>query len=437
MSREIAFAATGDAFITRRLPVQDEAFERLSTILKQANVRFTNLEVTLHHHEGTPAAVSGGTWAMGPPDALCDLKAYGFNLIAWANNHTLDYSYGGLEATEKYLNKHGFVHAGAGMNLASACEPRYLETAAGRVAIISATSTCHESAIAGDQRPDMIGRPGVNPLGYETIHKISPDKIQQLKSIASIIKINAAQEQSIKEGFKLPRNDDLYSFGNYLFKEDDQEGVTSRPHAGDLKRIIASIREAQLQAEHIIVSIHAHEMNGEHKNKPAEFLEIFARSCIDEGAHAVIGHGPHILRGIEIYKNRPIFYSLGNFIFQNDTVTHLPADFYEKYGLGHTEHVGGALEKRSQNNTIGFGVNPKIWQSVLPVWKMRDGELTELVLHPVELGYGKPRYERGWPELSANGQILAELAELSAPYGTSIEIEGGAGRIGIGGTVTM
>ncbi len=46
------------------------------------------------------------------------------------------------------------------------------------------------------------------------------------------------------------------------------------------------------------------------------FLETFSRRCVDAGADAVIGHGPHELRGIEIYHGAPIFYSLGNFLLR-------------------------------------------------------------------------------------------------------------------------
>ena len=42
----------------------------------------------------------------------------------------------------------------------------------------------------------------------------------------------------------------------------------------------------------------------------------FARKMIDAGADVAVGHGPHVLRGIEIYKEKPIFYSLANFMFQ-------------------------------------------------------------------------------------------------------------------------
>lgn len=429
MENSLTFVATGDSFITRRVPAGNKSFEEISSLIHSADVRFTNLEVTTHHFEGYPGAVSGGTWAVSPPNVLEDLKNYGFNLVAWANNHTLDYTYGGLEATEEYLNRYGFVHAGVGRNLAFASEPRFLETNSGRVALISATSTFHETAVAGEQRPDMMGRPGINPLRYKTIHKISTEKMTELKQIADAVDINAVEKLRIKEGFQVPRTDGLFSFGKYLFKEDKEEGQETIPFEKDLERIRNSISAAKRQADYVLVSIHAHEMKGERKDQPAEFLEVFAKACIDEGAHAVIGHGPHILRGIEIYKSKPIFYSLGNFIFQNDTVSHLPNDFYEKYGLGHQNNVSDAFDSRSKNNTIGFGSIEDIWLSIIPYWKMTDGELQEIVLYPIELGFEETRYNRGWPSLANRTSILEKLQELSEPYGTKIEIEDGIGRI--------
>ncbi|WP_423801862.1 CapA family protein [Neobacillus sp. SAB-20_R2A] len=427
--KKITFAASGDSFITRRIPAKDDQFRNISSVIKSADVRFTNLEVTVHNQEGIPGAVSGGTWAMGPPAVLMDIKDYGFNLIAWANNHTLDYTFKGLEATEKYLNEHEFVHAGAGMNLASACEPRYLETEGGRVALVAATSSFHETWVAGEQRPDMAGRPGINPLRFQTTYKVASKNLQTLKEIASKVNINASRNLSIKEGFQPKRNDDLFEFGQYLFKESEEEGQSTSPMDKDMSRILKAINEAKRQAKYVLVSIHAHEMKGEYKDRPAEFIEQFSRKCIEEGADAVIGHGPHILRGIEIYQNKPIFYSLGNFIFQNETVSHLPADFYEKYQLDHSNNVADALDNRTRNNTIGFGVNHKIWESVIPVWKMEGKQVTEILLYPIELGYGQERYERGWPVLSENINILTQLAKLSEPYGTIIDIEGNVGKI--------
>src|SRR5690606_32693371 len=134
------------------------------------------------------------------------------------------------------------------------------------------------------------------------------------------------------------------------------------------------IEEAKRSADIVLVSIHAHEMQDGRKDLPADFLVEFARNCIDKGAHSVIGHGPHILRGIEIYRNRPIFYSLGDFIFQNDTVAHLPSDFYDKQGLNSEHNVIDALEKRSDGDKRGLGVNPDVWRSVVARWEMQKGE---------------------------------------------------------------
>lgn len=366
---------------------------------------------------------------MAQPEVLGDLKAYGFNIMAWANNHTMDYAYGGLEATRRHLDAHGIVHAGVGMSLAEASQPVYLDCPSGRVALVAATSTFHESWAAGEQRPDMPGRPGVNPLRYETTYVLPADELAHLDRISKAIPINATYNLDVKEGFAVASGGDSVRFGSYRFVAGDKPDCITTPLEADQKRIARAIAEARRQADYVVVSIHSHEMRGEDKAAAAPFLETFARSCIDEGADAVIGHGPHILRGIELYRNRPIFYSLGNFIFQNETVSHLPADFYAKYGLGHDATVADAFDTRTANNTKGLGVNPHVWESVVPLWQMENGTIKEILLYPIELGYGQPRSQRGWPVLSENPRIVEHLQRLSEPYGTIIERDGAIGRI--------
>ncbi|GGP16432.1 hypothetical protein GCM10011346_48460 [Oceanobacillus neutriphilus] len=427
----MTIAATGDSFITRKLPSYlGHAFQEVSQLLKHADVRFTNLEVTTHQMEGYPSAVSGGTWAMASPDVLHDLKAYGFNLYAWANNHTMDYSQGGLLATQRYLNEHGLIHGGVGENLAEASSPKYLETSSGRVAVISATSTFHESWRAGEQRPDTIGRPGVNPLRYHTTYFVTKPEMEKLQEIANHTFINADHNLAVKEGFEVKKNDE-FSFGPLRFKIGETRRKETEPFPSDMERLEKTILEARRQADVVLVSIHSHEMKGENKALPAQFLETAARKCVDSGADAVIGHGPHILRGIEIYRKKPIFYSLGNFIFHNETVSVLPADFYEKYNLNFQHNVADALDQRSDYDTKGLGVNPYVWESVIAKWDMEGENVTGIRLHPIELGYRLPRYRRGWPALSHENQyrILKNLQELSEPYGTNMNIEDGVGII--------
>ncbi|WP_080876205.1 CapA family protein [Oceanobacillus timonensis] len=427
----MTIAATGDSFITRRLPsYSGHSFQRISQLLQNADVRFTNLEVTTHQMEGYPSAVSGGTWAMAAPEVLHDLKAYGFNLYAWANNHTMDYSQGGLLATKRYLNKHGLVHGGVGENLAEASSPKYLETSSGRVALISATSTFHESWRAGEQRPDMIGRPGVNPLRYSTTHYVTKPEMKKLQEIADSTFINADHNLAVKEGFEIDEKDE-FSFGPLRFIVGESRRKETKPFPSDMKRLENAILEARRQADVVIVSIHSHEMKEENKALPAQFLEMAARNCIDSGADTVIGHGPHILRGIEVYQEKPIFYSLGNFIFHNETVSALPADFYEKYNLNYQHNVADALDQRSDNNTKGLGANPFVWESVIAEWDIKEKKVTNIRLHPIELGFDLPRYRKGWPELSNENsdRILKNLQKLSKPYGTTIEIKDGVGII--------
>jgi poly-gamma-glutamate capsule biosynthesis protein CapA/YwtB (metallophosphatase superfamily) len=429
MSNSLTFTATGDSFITRTLPQRDRGFEEVSSIIKQAQVRFTNLEVTTHPYEGFPSAFSGGTWAIAPPYVLEDIKDYGFNLIAWANNHTLDYSYGGLEATKKYLDQYRLIHAGVGDNLAEATSPKYLECPTGRVALIAATATFHESWVAGDQRPDIMGRPGINPLRFSTNHVVSKERLEQLKKIADMVDINAQNKLAIKEGFTTEDDENSFMFGKYQFSIGEVEGMVRKPLEKDMQRILKGIVEANQRADYCIVSIHSHEMSGNEKDQPADFIREFAKKCIDAGAHAVIGHGPHILQGIEIYKNRPIFYSLGNFIFHNETVEKLPADFYEKYGLGYEQNTADALSTRTKNGTVGLGVNPNVWESIIPYWTMENGELGELKLYPIELGFDLPSYRMGWPKMSKSTAVLEKLQGLSSPYGTTIKIENSIGYV--------
>ena len=112
------FIAAGDAFVTKRLPKGGyEGFEEVQACVKAHDVAFINLESTFHNREGNPATVSGGTWAMSDPRTLDDIKEYGFNLFNTANNHSCDYSHGGVLATIRNLQERDMIFAGTGKDL--------------------------------------------------------------------------------------------------------------------------------------------------------------------------------------------------------------------------------------------------------------------------------------------------------------------------------
>lgn len=146
MSNRTSFAAVGDIFMTRRLPEKGyQGLDELVNFIRQFDVKFANLEITVHDREGYPSGFSGGTWAMADPQVLNDIKYFGFNIFNAANNHSMDYSHNGLLATIKYLKMRDMLFAGIGENLADASAPAYIECPNSRVAFIAVTSTFHES----------------------------------------------------------------------------------------------------------------------------------------------------------------------------------------------------------------------------------------------------------------------------------------------------
>ncbi|MDD5251492.1 MAG: CapA family protein [Patescibacteria group bacterium] len=83
----------------------------------------------------------------------------------------------------------------------------------------------------------------------------------------------------------------------------------------DAKRLTADVAAARQQADVVIVSMHA---GDEYVARPNRRQVEFAHAAIDAGADAVIGHHPHVVQTAEIYKEKLILYSLGNFIFDQD-----------------------------------------------------------------------------------------------------------------------
>lgn len=84
----------------------------------------------------------------------------------------------------------------------------------------------------------------------------------------------------------------------------------------DPNELIAEIKKAKASYNHVLVEVH---WGKEYADHPEDYQVDFAHKYIDAGADAVIGMHPHVLQGIEFYKGKPIFYSLGNFMFFKNT----------------------------------------------------------------------------------------------------------------------
>lgn len=418
------FIATGDSFMTRRLsPEGYPGFDKLQNIIMQHDVRFNNLELTVHNHQGYPAAQSGGTWAMVEPEILDDLVRYGFNLYNTANNHSCDYSCGGVMATIDNLKKRNLAYAGTGATLNDAAAPGYLEVNGVRIALLSACSTCNKASVAGNRNKAIMGRPGLNPLRFNTTYLVLQEQYDVLKKVAKTTFINAYEQKAIADGYLLPNPKGKLTMGGIQFQVSEYTGMTRCPNEKDMARMEENIRIARQNADYVLISIHSHEFDGYFEQMPSEFLETFAHRCIDAGADAILGHGPHELRGIEIYQGKPIFYSLGNFIFQTETVFAQPADAYERINMPIDNSVEQFMDFRSKNGTRGKCVQENVWRSVMAAFEAEDGKITKIRLYPIDLHMELPRKEMGTPTLSDNDAVLHYLQTLCAPFGTQLEIQ--------------
>src|SRR5687768_11972512 len=179
-------ALTGDSIITQRLSVfKEPEFTGLMDLIRNADAAFTNLETLFHDYEAPPAHESGGTWMRTDPPILKELVWAGFDLVSRANNHAGDFGPLGSQITSRYVREAGLVEAGVGNSLNEAREAKFLETPKARVALVSAASTFTPHSRAGNTRGDMPPRPGLSPLRFTTTYIITPDRMADLKRVAS------------------------------------------------------------------------------------------------------------------------------------------------------------------------------------------------------------------------------------------------------------
>lgn len=418
------FIAAGDAIIQRRIQADFAGYRELTPYIASADARFFNLETTLNEEGECPASqFSGGTYLRADPRVLGDVCDFGFNLTTFNNNHAMDFSYEGLYATLEALRGEGIVHAGVGMNMAEAAAPRYLDTANGRVALISVNTSFDPSMMAGEQAPRVPGRAGINGLRVENHIEGTPETLAFIRALAERTGINAQRTIEAKEGYHPLPGEDEALLGTMKFVAGERDAFVATLNTADVDRVKKAIYEAELQADYILVSIHSHQLSGDQKEIPSDFLVDFAHTCIDSGAHAVIGHGPHLLRPIEVYHDRPIFYSLGDFVLQLYNPEFAPADFFAKQGMPTDATVRELLDKRSKGFTRGLMTDPRMFLSVLPIWECEGGKMTSLTLVPIELAMEGHKSEIGLPRLAAPERVLAYLGEMSAPYGVTMTAE--------------
>ncbi|MBI4198712.1 MAG: CapA family protein [Chloroflexi bacterium] len=439
----ISLALAGDAMITRKMRhFKEDRFMQLVDILRAADCTVVNLEMLFHDYESS-WQFSGGTPTRSDPRNLLELKWMGIDAVTTANNHAYDFSEGGFLTTLRHCNEFDLPQAGGGKNLDEARAPAFVDTGRGRVAVLSASSSYSEQSRAGLGRPDFPGKPGINAVRHNVVHTVEREVFDALKKGNKELGYEEAQAAARAFGFTgntqvlNPATDVQFMGSRFTLGEHFSRRTSCNKE--DLEGISKWIRDAKIQADWVVYGFHSHEsgatgeIHGGGRASPPDFLVEFAHWAIDQGCDAFVGHGPHFLKGIEIYKGKPIFYSLGHLIIQNETVPWVPDEGYRHFNLGYEHTPGDFQVARTDHDRRGFPADPAFWRTIVPVVNYEGGKLKEVRIYPIDLGYKLPIPQRGRPLLAQREhgtETLEWLQKLSEPYGTRIAIEHGMGIIG-------
>ena len=193
-------------------------------------------------------------------------------------------------------------------------------------------------------------------------------------------------------------------------------------HAG----LLQAVRQGKDAADLVVFTIHAHESPtgvDDDTPGPPDFLVTLFHNAVDAGADVVMGGGPHSLRGVEIYRGKPIFYGLGLFFFKPQ-LRGAPDNLFNRF-----DEEGYAPDADPRPH------NPEAWyDSVLAESEFEDGRLTEVRLYPIDLHDPAAPGARGLPHFAHGArarEILERLQRDSAPLGTTIAVKGEIGVISI------
>jgi poly-gamma-glutamate synthesis protein (capsule biosynthesis protein) len=294
------------------------------------------------------------------------------------------------------------------------------------------------------------GRPGINALRTKRITIVPPEIMETFRKIDEQFKearkqrnietIGAPQEQRRREKEREKEEKEkgeITLFGT-KFRQGDSIGYTYEMESIDVEEILRNVRNGKQYSDFMLATIHSHQ-GGLGRDDIADFHQKLAHAVIDAGADVFIGHGVHRLRPIEIYKGKPIFYSLGDF-FWDDKQEPYAADYFEQYKEDLIAAFGDI--RNATNADMTSVLNSKSWgkegednlvfQSVIAESKYQNGQVSEIRLYPVDLQYGKRLTESGVPRVPSPEkaqQILERLKKMSEPFGTKISIENNIGII--------
>jgi hypothetical protein len=260
MEKDFVFLATGDIGMNRENP--SSIFDGVRDTLNKGDLVFGQLEPCLAS-VGTPACQSRLPMR-GDPKGAGAIREAGYDVISFATNHCMDWGREAFFQTIDVLKKEELRVIGAGKDISEARKPAIVEINGTKIGFLGYNTILPQDYYATKDRPGCAPMRGLTV--YEPI-------------------------------------------------EHDQPGTPCRihtfPHRDDLKQLLEDIRMLRKQVDIVALSIHW----GIHFIPAvlADYQRDVAHAAIDAGADVILGHHTHILKPIEVYKGKVIFYSLANF----------------------------------------------------------------------------------------------------------------------------
>ncbi|WP_165187825.1 CapA family protein [Caulobacter soli] len=424
-----SLVAIGDLLNSKPMATLDDpAFQKVVDLVKAGDVAIGNREgviLDLPTFKGQPY---GNGQMFGEAAMAGDMKAIGVDMMSMANNHSTDWGWEGLIEAQRLIDEAGLVHAGGGMTLAQARQAGIMTTPKGKVALVSTASTFKVNAGANDAFDEGVpARPGISTLRLRKVNLVNAEQMALVRSLAS------ERASPLEPAPKADARD--VTFGDQIYRLAPGSGprIAYEMELYDQAALLKAVRDAKDAADLVVFTIHAHESpTGLDDDTPAppDFLLTLFHQTVDAGADLVLGGGPHSLRGIEIYKGKPILYGMGLFTLRaqikasQETVFRVWPD---ETGHAPKPGAGGA--------NSGGGTPPKWLQGVVAVVDYdARGREKAVRLYPIDLQHTAEGGARGVPHLAKGAvaaQILADLQTDSAAFGTRIEIQGETGLIHI------
>jgi poly-gamma-glutamate capsule biosynthesis protein CapA/YwtB (metallophosphatase superfamily) len=404
---EFSLFLAGDAMVVT--PWSDNTDRRALLLfdeMRDANVTILNLETVIRGTKGRAQADCGGIWMTSPPLIASEFAWAGVNMVSHANNHAFDYGSDGILETIEHIEAAGMMISGSGSDLQRAREPKYFEANNTTIGHVSMATTYIPYGKASRSRPNIAGRPGINPLTVDKVVQMAVPA-QWFQQMEQIDRSKGRDTRSYQNGWFM-RNGMIFRPGKSFNLK-----TLRRPNKLDFEGNLASVTKASENADIVVVSIHSHDQSN--------WLRRFAHQAIEAGADIVLVHGPHMMRGVELYNQRAIFYCLGDFAYQSAKVDILPSDAYDPYALGDDATPKDWVKSRGPISNIR--TNPKTYQSCATKLNFSDGRLKSATFLPLDLSFSDDNPYAGHPGLAdrkLGEELIREIAQLSHPFGVKI-----------------